>query len=445
MNLLRRKYKILNFFIFFLLVSIQIVFVKNGCFSELCVSFATSSNVMTNSSENNLQEIIRQKTEELQQFQKQRQLLQDKLNFLSSSKNSLSKEIQTLTYQISQLDLQIKANRLITEKLELEIKNSTQDIQEIEQQIANTKEAINKLMLELQQKNDQSLLFIVLSEDTFSNVFNEVSTAYLLNKELLKNIENLSSLEKLLMEKINETNKKKNQKQIESINLINIQNILQNQKETKDYLLSQTKNQEKIYKEELEKLEEQQLAISQTIEKIESQLRANFNFDLLSKVAKEIFTFPVPLETLNITQAYGYTKFAERAYRNNFHTGVDFGVPIGTPIYAAADGVVVRVDNNDRGISRFLRYQYGKYILIKHNNNLTTLYAHLSKQIVKEGNVVNKGQLIGYSGTTGYSFGPHLHFGVYYGPELELKSIHPASGLIPVGVTVDPMLYLPAL
>lgn len=109
---------------------------------------------------------------------------------------------------------------------------------------------------------------------------------------------------------------------------------------------------------------------------------------------------------------------------------------------AAADGKVIAIGNNDKGTSRWARYQYGKYIVIEHENNLSTLYAHLSRIIVQKGEAVKRGDIIGYSGETGYSYGPHLHFTVYWTPSVQFKSIPPAAGLVPVGVTINPMDYL---
>ncbi len=83
------------------------------------------------------------------------------------------------------------------------------------------------------------------------------------------------------------------------------------------------------------------------------------------------------------------------------HGGIDFAINIGEPIYAVFDGVV-RVAQVNGG--------YGNMILIRHYNNLETLYGHLSKMKVKVGQVVKAGDIIGYSGNTGFSTGPHLHF-----------------------------------
>ncbi|MDQ5960957.1 MAG: hypothetical protein QG592_2040, partial [Pseudomonadota bacterium] len=87
------------------------------------------------------------------------------------------------------------------------------------------------------------------------------------------------------------------------------------------------------------------------------------------------------------------------------HEGIDFVADIGTPVVAAAGGVVVMADRHP---------QYGNLIEIDHGNNFTTRYAHLSKLSVKEGQVVRRGKEIGLSGNTGRSTGPHLHFEVRF-------------------------------
>ena len=85
------------------------------------------------------------------------------------------------------------------------------------------------------------------------------------------------------------------------------------------------------------------------------------------------------------------------------HTGVDLSAPKGTPVYATADGVVSR----EKGGSG-----YGIVVILNHGYSYQTLYAHLSKKVVKPGQKVKRGQLIGYVGNTGLSFGPHLHYEV---------------------------------
>ncbi len=409
--------------------------VSQSAAASSATSSATTTDVTT------LQQMIEQKSQEMKQIEAQKQALQDKLDAIGQSKSSLSQEVQSLNYQISQLNLQIQANQLTSQELGLEIQSSNESIASIQDEITQRKQVIAKLMVEVEQADNESPLFTILGSDTLSDSVSKTNSAYLLNKSLVDSLSELADLQDSLGQKVTEASQQKQQKQAEEINLANTQNILQDQKQEKNAVLTETKNQEQVYQSQMDQLDEQQLEISQVIEGIESKLRASFNPKLLPSEIHSTLSFPV--ENVIITQGYGYTKFAERAYKTDFHTGVDFGVSIGTPVYAAADGVVLRADNNDKGTSRWRRYQYGKYILINHENNLTTLYAHLSRQVVKVGDIIKRGELIGYSGNTGYAFGPHLHLGVYYTPELELKSIPPANGLVPVGVTVDPMGYLP--
>ena len=96
------------------------------------------------------------------------------------------------------------------------------------------------------------------------------------------------------------------------------------------------------------------------------------------------------------------------------HTGVDITAPRGTPVYATGDGVV----------SRKQPYSgYGLTVVIEHGYSYETLYAHLSKSIVRPGQKIKRGQLIGYVGNTGFSVGSHLHYEVWKN-DLPVNPVH---------------------
>jgi murein DD-endopeptidase MepM/ murein hydrolase activator NlpD len=103
------------------------------------------------------------------------------------------------------------------------------------------------------------------------------------------------------------------------------------------------------------------------------------------------------------------------------HAGIDIAADIGTPIFAAADGVVEYSDWNSGG--------YGNLVEIRHADGSLTRYAHLNQSMVQEGQKVKQGEQIAEMGSTGYSTGPHLHF-----------EVHVAGG---DGGSVDPIAYLP--
>lgn len=124
---------------------------------------------------------------------------------------------------------------------------------------------------------------------------------------------------------------------------------------------------------------------------------------LLSKLwsnQKQLWTrdFIFPVENPIVTDTYGYTR--NTGGTNILHKGTDFKASIGTPVKAMNKGVVRYTHNSPI---------YGKEIVIDHGKGLSTLYMHLSKINVHQGELVQEGHTIGLSGDTGYAVGPHLH------------------------------------
>ena len=114
---------------------------------------------------------------------------------------------------------------------------------------------------------------------------------------------------------------------------------------------------------------------------------------------------PVKNENLNrIASGFGWRNDPFTKVKK-FHYGMDFTAPRGTPVYATGDGVVERADNRSTG--------YGNHIRIDHGYGYTSLYAHLYKYNVRVGQKVQRGDVIGFVGSTGRSEGPHLHYEIY--------------------------------
>ncbi|QXO15751.1 M23 family metallopeptidase [Vibrio ostreae] len=112
-----------------------------------------------------------------------------------------------------------------------------------------------------------------------------------------------------------------------------------------------------------------------------------------------------PVNEARISSGYG--KRVHPVTGNvKFHRGQDFAVNIGTPVYAPADGVVLVTRPSNKGSGNFLRLQ--------HSYGFTSSYSHLSKFAVQSGEFIQKGDLIGYSGNSGLSSGPHLHYEIRF-------------------------------
>jgi len=416
---------------------VVVFFFSNHVFAQTS-PFSIFSNAF-----DDLEQHINEKSSELQKIKEQRDSLQKSLETISEAGNSLKKDIQTYNTSINQLNLSIKSSSVHIEKLDLEIDVIGDEIVGIKQGIELKKEAIAKLIGEMQQADRESFIERILKSESLSDSIAKSESIRTLNLALSNNIKELASLQNDYKSKLETTKVKKTEKEIQKENLENLQQITAVQKTEKQKLLEVTKSQEQIYAQQLEELDKRQQEISDAIAAVEDKLRASFNPNLLPIQRMGVLDFPI--ESPYITQCYGQTPSAQKLYKTKTHNGIDFGTPVGTPVLAAESGKIARVGNNDRGSSRWSRYQYGKYIVIEHDNNLASLYGHLSSQIVKSGDRVEKGQIIGYSGNTGYSFGPHLHFSVLWAPTLQYKSIPPAAGLVPVGVNVDPAIYLPSL
>ncbi|MCL1992076.1 MAG: M23 family metallopeptidase [Spirochaetes bacterium] len=142
------------------------------------------------------------------------------------------------------------------------------------------------------------------------------------------------------------------------------------------------------------------------------------DFTSAERVAFRNMNFSFPLRSFRLTSPFGMRR---NPITGNFvhHRGIDLAAPRGTPVYAAADGVVTRVGRH---------HLYGNYVLISHAGRWTTFYAHLDRIDTSLNERVRAGSIIGRVGSTGQSTGPHLHFemhhyGIPVNPSGRLRSL----------------------
>lgn len=131
-------------------------------------------------------------------------------------------------------------------------------------------------------------------------------------------------------------------------------------------------------------------------------------FDMALNKADMLASIPaiIPLSRGTDRLISGYGMRIHPIYKTmRMHSGVDFTAPIGTPIYATGNGVVVRVERNN--------YGYGRMVVIDHGYGYQTLYAHMSEFNVRRGQKVQRGEIIGKVGNTGTSTAPHLHYEIH--------------------------------
>ena len=145
--------------------------------------------------------------------------------------------------------------------------------------------------------------------------------------------------------------------------------------------------------------------------------KSNF-FDKDGKSSRKTL-MKTPLNGARLSSGFGNRKHPILGF-TKMHRGVDFAAPIGTPIFAAGDGIIEYSGWNGA---------YGKYIRIKHNGTFKTAYAHLSKIYKKRGMRIKQGEIIGALGSTGRSTGPHLHYEILLGG----RQVNPLRIKLPSG------------
>ncbi len=329
---------------------------------------------------------------------------------LGKEKDSLSNAIKALDLSKKKLeaDTKITENKIATKNLE--IKELSLQIGDKSERITDSKRVITQSLYTLSQMNSASVIETILSQKSFSDMWSSADELTNLQGTMQDRIVELEGLKVNLEGNKKLTEKKKSE-------LVTLQNDLKNQAKIiaenvreKNSILAETKNTEANYKQLLATKEKQKAAFEQEITALESALKITIDPNSIPSSGSTVLIWP--LTNAKITQYFGNTTFSIQnpgAYKGAGHNGIDFAASIGTPVKAAATGVVSQVINTTLA----QRCGYGKWIAIKHPNGLTTLYAHLSLPTAVKGDTVVAGQIIGYSGNTGFTTGPHLHFGVY--------------------------------
>ncbi len=396
--------------------------------------------------------------------------LKGNLDTLSSQIKALDDEIKAFNSKISKTQGEAKTLKTALAKLELRrtglakdilytklrINQAEQNISFTQGKIKNTESTLDRTKEDLAQslrslvQNEQSLPYFVSSlapgahlsdaldiakrSGEFTSAINQKTRALVDTKTTLS-IQKASYEEhKNVLVTLNQT-------------LTGQQQIVDQTSKDKSTLLFETKNKESTYQKLVIERKKKKGELEIEMLDVEAKLQTIVDANKIPKYGKGILQYP--LNNVIITQYFGNTPFSSKnpqVYNGSGHNGIDFGTKVGTSILAAAAGTVLGAGDTDascNGVS------YGKWVLIKHGNGLTTLYAHLSVIQVKAGDTVTSRQTVGLSGNTGYSTGPHLHFTVYASDAVQItKYVSKVCGtnmtmpIAPRAGYLNPLSYL---
>ena len=365
---------------------------------------------------------IQLKKEEAKKIKARQEKYAQTLKEKQREKISLIGQLAILDNHLAKSELDIEKVQTDISITDLEIKKIDAEIKEINEQTVEEKDHLASILRLLYKQDQASALEIILLNDNLSEFLNQIKYIEDINGAIGKSLDilkaNKEQSEKKLAsldEKNKELNGLKNELEDKKI-------ALEDEQESKGFILEQTRSSEKEYQRLLQLARQEQEQAAADISGLEKTVR-----DKISRISERKLefndaglTWPVPK---NIITAY----FHDPDYPFRFifeHPAIDIKAGQGTQVKAAASGYVARAKDAGKGYS---------YIMLIHGDGLATVYGHVSKIYVEEEEYVVQGQTIGLSGglpgTSGagrLTTGPHLHF------EVRLN-----------GIPVNPSEYLP--
>ncbi len=391
-----------------------------------------------------IQNQINQKNVDISNLEKEITIYQNELDNIGKQKSSLNQSLKTLDLNKKKLNTDISITQKKVEKTNNVIGHLNSDILNKENNIDTDTKSIESQIKNMNEYDRYNLYYLLLSGAKISSTWIDIDNMNSVSENIRKNILNLQQVK-------NELNNVKKRTLITKNELTNLKSqlsdqqkiIIQNAKE-KSELLKQTKNNEKNY----QSLLKDRIAKRDAFEKELSDYEAKLKFSLDPSKLPSSRVLSWPLEKVYVTQLFGKTVDSRRLYASGSHNGVDFRASVGTPVLSMADGVVLGTGNTDltcRGAS------FGKFVFIKYDNGLSSTFGHLSLIKVNEGDKVARGQVVGYSGSTGHATGPHLHVSLYASEAVKMDSKPSAAcggrvyrlPVAPINAYLDAMYYLP--
>lgn len=407
---------------------------------------AASTPLPADDAKTETQKQIEAKNEEIKRLEQEADRHRVKLESIGRDATTLEAQVETLGRAINRLQANIHLSNAKIARTNLEIRDLGEGIREKEGSIDRQRGRLGYLVQILAKSDQETPLEIFMKHETVSAFFASVDNLLGIQRDIQSALGELRRSREELRER-------KGRAEAKGFELAALVDDLDDQKalqveerRQRDALLRETRNQERRYQELLEEIERKREALQDEINALESGLAVEIDRSLIPAPSSGILGWPLP-PPIFITQRFGRTSFARSgAYSGKGHNGIDLRAAAGTAVFAAERGTVRAVGDTD-AICR--RASYGRWVLIDHPNGLSTLSAHLSLIKVRPGDGVNRGELIGYSGRSGYATGPHLHLSVFARQAVNVGQLKSrvcgrvmTLPLSPFGGYLNPLSYL---
>ncbi len=388
-----------------------------------------------------LQRQIQEKNSRLSEIEEEIAQYKAALEEVGAEKSTLQNAIYRLETERKKVQADIAYTENKINATDLQIQKLTLEIEETEFAIKQSQDAIRAILREMYISDNQSFIEVFLQQENIAAFWNEYAELEKIKESMRQKIAKLKKLKTAYETKRSESTSFKQ----ELVNLksqyVDQNAILRNSKAEKAKLLAATKNEEANYQTLLQKKIAARDKLLAEVRDIESQIQFILDPNTIPAPGTPVFRWPLE-KPIRITQYFGYTKFARSgAYGGNQHNGMDMAAPVGTKAYAPLSGTVRMTGNTDLVPGC---YSWGKWVLIDHPNGLSTLFAHLSQPAVVPGQKVKTGDVVAYTGNTGYSTGPHLHYTVYVTEGVEVKQFNQFKKVTSCGAALSPFAAIEA-
>lgn len=407
--------------------------------------YALQKNVQADTA-SDLSQKISEKNNQIEQLEQEIKQYQTELNVIGKNAQTLKSSLTELDISHKKLEAEVKVTQSKITTTNLHIQELELQIGDKNQTIDNNQQSIAKGIAIINESENNPFIFSILTKSAITDSLRDIENIKSVQKRIRDNISEVTVVKTGLEGSRSDAIKAKSLLVELQSELGDQQKILSQNIVAKNKLLGETKDKESNYKKIVAQKTALKNAFGNELRNYEAQLKFVLDPSSLPKVGSGALNWP--LQSVYITQLFGKTVAAKRLYTSGSHSGIDFRASTGTPVMAMASGTVLGFGDTDEACKGA---SFGKWVYIKYDNGLGSVYGHLSLIKASTGQRVAPGDIVAYSGFTGHATGPHLHVGLYAAEAVEIsnkESIACKGKLLyqpraALNAYLDPILYMP--
>ncbi|HHW03343.1 MAG TPA: peptidoglycan DD-metalloendopeptidase family protein [Thermoanaerobacterales bacterium] len=338
---------------------------------------------------------------DLQDLKKQQSIIKAKLTnirnnlkVVTEKKRDVASELAIIENDLKKAQNELSAAEARLRDTQQKLVNTQQQLEIAQAQVEDQRETLNTRMKAMYMTGPVDYIEVLLESSSFSDFLTRLDMV----KRVIDSDKNLlaefRAKKELVEQKKAELEEQKKQIEEHKRTISLKRATIASRQADRQRLYAELEEQRKEYERQEDKLQEDAQRLAKMIQELQAKSKRAY-------MGTGVFRWPVPSST-QVTSDYGWRVHPIFKSRR-FHEGIDIAAPTGSTVVAADDGVVIYTGWYGG---------YGNTIIIDHGGKISSRYSHLSKILVKDGDKVKKGDKIGLVGSTGWSTGPHLDFGV---------------------------------